>query len=507
MSRSPSRTPPIHINPLFFSALAGLDDAAIASVMRISAHHVEAGRPMTVTEFGRGAGQDGLFLHALLHGVSHLLDPDALAAGDLVVVHVAEGLIHRAEIMAKRSEAANRRYVRAAAEQKAQGGEIKLTRGRVAGRRKGAAAAGIEEVVDQSVCTRVQNDGDYAHMYTDDACTHVHNGDEDAHVCKSDAHMCIGQNGTHVHKTALDAHMCIEDGAESASEYAHMCIPSADDDPETAENVGFRALDRSGGSSHVRAHPLRADLSISSHSSEKNKRVESVRGRGRYDEAEDEAVMIPGTSGIMPGAGRPRTAVATSNHDHRASRNDIIGSIPVTGPGHRSAEGPARSETPVPPEFVRRLIEAGPVDGDSARKKLAEWIDRWGEPFVRSGIEAIPNKELARPVSYLSSILTNLAKEAGDARAPVRKTAGAPQEPVEAASGPRMPRRVKRRITVPPGASWELAGWTARGHEGDAGPRRKQVWRTESGDLRYLDAPASDSIPTYEEDPGVYAYD
>jgi hypothetical protein len=475
--------------------------------MRISAHHVEAGRPMTVTEFGRGAGQDGLFLHALLHGVSHLLDPDALAAGDLVVVHVAEGLVHRAEIMAKRSEAANRRYVRAAAEQKAQGGDIKLTRGRVASRRKGAAAPAIDEVAGESACTHVQKDGDYAHMCADAACTHVHNGDADAHVYKSDVHMCIGVDSTHVHKTALDAHMCIDDARDSVSDYAHVCIPSADDDPETAENVGFHALDRSVEPSHVRAHPLRADLSISSPSSEKNKRVESVRGRGRYDEADDEPVMIPGTSGIMQGAGRPRTAVATSNHGPRASRSDIIGSAPITGPGLRSAEGPTRAGTPVPPEFVRRLVEAGPVDGDSARKKLAEWIDRWGEPFVRSGIEAIPNKEIARPVSYLSSILTNLAKEAGDARPPARRTAGAPQEPAEAAPGPRMPRRVKRRISMPPGASWELAGWTARGHEGDTGPKRRQVWRTESGDLRYLDAPASEIIPTYEEDPGVYAYD
>lgn len=507
MSRSPSRTPPIHISPTFFSSLAGLDDAAIASVMRISAHHVDAGRPMTLSEFGRGAGQDGLFLHALLNGVSHLLDPEALASGDLVVVHVAEGLAHRAEIMAKRSEAANRRYVRAAAEQKAQGGEIKLTRGRVAGRGKGAAAAGIDEVSSGSACTRVQKDSDYAHVCTDDACTRVHSGDLDAHVCIADAHMCMSDHGTRVHKTPLDAHMCIEEARESGDEYAHVCIPSADDDPETAENVGFRELDRSPVPSHVRAQRVRADLSISSRSSEKNKRVESVRVRGRYDDADDEAVMIPGTSGIMQGAGRPRTAVATSNLGPRASGNDIIGSTSRTGPGHRSAEGPSRSETAVPPEFVRRLVEAGPVDGDSARKKLAEWIDRWGEPFVRSGIEAIPNKELARPVSYLSSILTNLAREAGDARMPARSPAGAPQEPAEASAGPRMPRRVRRRISMPPGAAWEQVGWTARGHEGDTGSRRLQVWRTESGDLRYMPAHQADNVPTYEEDPGVYAYD
>lgn len=507
MSRSPSRTPPIRINPKFFSALASLDDAAIASVMRISAHHVEAGRPMTMAEFGRGSGQDGLFLHALLHGVSHLLDPEALAAGDLVVVHVAEGLDHRAEIMAKRSDAANRRYVRAAAEQKAQGGEIKLTRGRVAGRRKGAAAAGSDDLADASACTHVQKDDDYAHMCADEACTHVHSDDADAHMYNADARMCMSEDGTHVHKRRLDAHMCNEGRDDSADTYAHMYIPSADDDPETAENVDFRELDRTVEPSHVRAHPARADLSISNHSSEKNKRVESVRGRGRFNEADTGSTWAPGASGNMRGAGRTRTAVATSNHDQRASGNDPAGSTSGTVLGHRSSEGYPRSETAVPAEFVRRLLEAGPVDGDTARKKLAEWIDRWGEPFVRSGVEAIPNKDLARPLSYLSSILTNLAKEAGEARPPARRAPGAPQEPVEAPSGPSMPRRIKRRISVPPGAAWENLGWTARGREGDTGSKRRQVWRTESGDLRYMDAPSSDNIPSYEEDPGVYAYD
>lgn len=161
----------------------------------------------------------------------------------------------------------------------------------------------------------------------------------------------------------------------------------------------------------------------------------------------------------------------------------------------------------MPAEFLRRLAEAGPVDVDNARKKLAEWIDRWGEPFVRSGVEAIPDKDLARPLSYLSSILTNLAKEAGDLRPAPRKAAGSPVEPAETHSAPRMPRRVKRRVVVPPGASWDMLGWTASGHEGAPATGRRQVWRTESGDLRYMDAPASEHVPTYEEDPGVYAYD
>lgn len=500
MSRSPTRTPPIRISPTFFSAVAALDDAATASIMRIAAHHVEAGRPMTMAEFGRGAGQDGLFLHALLQGVSHLLDPDALAAGDLVVVHVAEGLQHRAKITAKRSEAANMRYVVAAAEQKAGGGEIKLTRGRVARRRKGAAAVRGDDASDPSVCTHVQKDGDYAHMCGDPACTHVHNGD-------ADAHMCIDDDGTHVHNRALDAHMCINERGDSDEAYAHMCIPSAYDDPETAENVGFDELDRSADPSHVRVRAPRADLSISNHSSEKNKRVESARRRARYDEAGPASDMFGQVPVQRRGAGVPRTAVAPLNRDTGASRLHHEERVIAGSQGSRPSAGSSASETAVPAEFVRRLVEAGPVDVDNARKKLAGWIAQWGEPFVRSGVEAIPNKEIARPLSYLQSILTNLAKEVGDTRPAPRRPAGSPQEPAEEHSAPSMPRRVKRRITVAPGASWQLVGWTARGREGDPGSGRHQVWRTESGDLRYMAASASEHVPTYEEDPGVYAYD
>jgi hypothetical protein len=502
MSRSPTRTPPIRISPLFLTSVASLDEGAIAAVMRIAAYHAEAGRPMTVAEFGARTGEDGLFLHAVLQGISHLLDGTALASGQLVVAEIAQGLAHRAEIMSKRSEAANLRYVRAAAEQKAKGGEVKLTRGRVSGRRKGATAVGMQDASDPSGCTHVHNQADYAHLQPDDGCTHVHNDPSDAHVCNDG-------DGTHVHNSASDAHVYIEGVRDSDDPYAHMCIPSSDADPEPTQNRGFSMLDSFEEPSHVHVRAARADLSISNPSLDKKKRVESARTHVRSNDAHPEADGRRQASRTRTEARGIPKAVAPSKHDHGAQHLHHEESVVASLPGYRpSAGSPAAAA--VPAEFVRRLLEAGPVDGDTARRKLAEWIGRWGEPFVRSGVEAIPNKQIARPLSYLSSILTNLAKEAGaggPARTAARTAPGAPHDADPAVQGLRMPLRVKRRVSVPPGAAWEQLGWTARGREGDTGPARRQVWRTESGDLRYMDAPPSDTIPSYEEDPGVYAYD
>jgi hypothetical protein len=500
MSRSPTRTPPLRISPAFLSAVAALDDGAAAAVMRIAAHHAESGRPMTVGEFGARTGQDGLFLHAVLQGLSHLLDQSALGAGQLVVAEIAQGLAHRAGIMSKRSEAANLRYVRAAARQKAEGGEIKLTRGRVATVGKGAAAAGSSDASDPPACTRVHKEADYAHLHAGVACTHVHNPGADAHAC-------IQDDDASVHKERPDAHLCIDDFRDSEEHYAHMCIPLPEDDREPAENLEFSPLDRSGLSSHVRGRPPRADLPISNHpSSKKNERVESARAHGEAPQPMHDASRRRSAHRTGREAQALHTAVATSNHDHGGKLLRHEERVMATLPGYRPSAGSSAAE--VPAEFVRRLLEAGPVDGDTARAKLAGWIARWGEPFVRSGIEAIPNKRLGRPLSYLDSILTNLAKEEGTPppRTSAERTGLPTQDTVEPSAAP-LPRRVRRRVSVPPGAAWECLGWTASGREGDAGSRRRKVWRTESGDLRYMDATASEHVPTYEEDPGVYAYD
>lgn len=501
MSRSSTRTPPIRISTAFFSAVAALDDGAAAAIMRIAAHQAESGSAMTVAEFGSRVGQDGLFLHSVLQGMAHLLDPEALGYGELVVSEVAEGLAHRAGIAARRSEAANTRYVRAAAQQKAAGAEIKLTRGRVATGGRGAAAGRSDHAPDDSICTHVHNGADYAHLQDQDACTHVHNPDADAHMCMSDA--C-----THVHNRGLDAHMCISRAGDSAEDDAHMCIIPAEVDEEMAENRDFSMLDRSTESFHADVRPPRADLSISNHSLEE-KRVESSRTHVRRDGgATGSGIRRPSGPASEPDA--PGKPVATRNRIQSGIRDDHQGNTSTRGSGYRPSAGSAETPTvPVPPEFLRRLLEAGPVDVESARIKLAGWIGRWGEPFVRSAIEAIPDKDIARPISYLSSILTNLASEAGEpsARSGRERLSGGPQTTQEASLGPSMPRKVKRRITMRPGASWELVGWTARNREGSPATGRHQVWRTESGDLRYKPAPSSETIPTYEEDPGVYAYD
>ena len=343
----------------------------------------------------------------------------------------------------------------------------------------------------------MHNTGKFAHVCADSTCTHVHNE-------ASDAHVCITEESTHVHKKPLDAHVCIEEGDESDDYYAHVCIPSAEEDFETPENRGFVDLDRFDEPSHVRARPPRADLSISISSSKKNKRDESSRESfPENGSSQDKATFRANHKGPFP----PKP-VATKNLDGSTQFSIHEGRSSSTLPVSRPSAGSSRSE--VPAEFVRRLLEAGPVDADNARRQLALWIEKWGEPFVQTALDAIPNKKIARPISYLSTILTNLAKEAAGTTPTEKKTA----KPSEASKdvsrgdhGARLPRRVKRRVNMPPGASWERLGWTAKGHEGDRGTTRMQVWRTESGDLRYMDAPASETIPTYEEDPGVYAYD
>ena len=522
MSRSPTRTPPIRISPTFLSSVSVLEDGAAAAVMRIAAHQYEVGRPMTLVEFGRRMGQDGLFLHAVVQSLSHLLDPKALADGLLVVDEVARALEHRAEIMSKRSEAANQRYLVAAASQKNDGKPIKLTRGRVPASARvasGAAApdakmaaselggsradyAHLQTHADDDGCTHVHNRPLDAHLHADDGCTHVHNRDADAQVY-------IDATPANVHKSALDAHMCIERDDDSDDADAHVCIIGQNSFSETAENRGFDDVDRNGKPSHAGMRLPRADLSksISTSSSKKNERVESAR----------EHVKQEGRPGLgdldrmsrSPMDSRP---LATKIHDDSAYRlldEEIAMAMPKDLKPSAGPDG-----VPVPADLVRRLLECGPVDAEVARGKMAGWITQWGEPFVRSGVEAIPNKKIARPLSYLERILQNLVAEAGVFQAPQPGPRGAGRERVDAGGqaeqtaqiGERMPLKVKRRVTVAPGAAWQQIGWTAKGREGDM-PGRRQVWRTESGDLRYMPAPKDVTVPTYQEDPGVYAFD
>lgn len=136
--------------------------------------------------------------------------------------------------------------------------------------------------------------------------------------------------------------------------------------------------------------------------------------------------------------------------------------------------------------------------------EINEALERWRRSHIITDvIEAIAlldGRHIAKPVRYLDKILSNALAERRQAM---------PNQVRIANPGPLMPRGVKRRIKVPPRAGWTFEGWTARGHAqgGATVDMRREVWRNDSGALSYKRPDEAATIPTYDEDPGVYETD
>lgn len=163
---------------------------------------------------------------------------------------------------------------------------------------------------------------------------------------------------------------------------------------------------------------------------------------------------------------------------------------------------------PTPP------VDAGPWEafaGQMVTKgaSLAEVqaaIPRWQSAHtiedMIGAMETMADRRVAKPVKYLDTVLTNMVAS---------RRATMPSTIRTANEGALLPRPVKRKIQVGPRSGWTFEGWTAKGHArgGDVVEERRQVWRNESGMLSYKrpDPDGDQTIPTYEEDPGVYEAD
>lgn len=169
--------------------------------------------------------------------------------------------------------------------------------------------------------------------------------------------------------------------------------------------------------------------------------------------------------------------------------------VPVVTPIERSVNGNMWDG------IASALVSYGAEEAESI-EATAKWRELYSCQDVLEAIHAISGRRIAKPIRYIETVLTNQATS---------RRGVMPTEIRLANGSTLLPRPVKRRIQVPPRSGWSFEGWTARGHfkGGATVEDRREVWRNDSGTLSYRrpDPESNRSVPTYEEDPGVYEAD
>lgn len=202
---------------------------------------------------------------------------------------------------------------------------------------------------------------------------------------------------------------------------------------------------------------------------------------------------------------RPSRTRATPARTRTAAPAPVVRAIDI----RRDADEPMRQmELPVEPvaldewdAVAATLIERG-ADPIEVGEAILRWRIRHPIDEVMTSIHATADRRIAKPVRYIQTMLDN---------ALTARRQSMPSEIRLANSGPKMPRPVKRRVQVAVRSGWTFEGWTARGHPrgGATIEDRREIWRNEAGLLSYKQT-AEDrrsTIPTYEDDAGLYETD
>jgi len=184
------------------------------------------------------------------------------------------------------------------------------------------------------------------------------------------------------------------------------------------------------------------------------------------------------------------------------------GMRPVAATHRERAPAPVREpvqqrQAPAPPpemgpwDQVAAALAARGATATEVEEAIATWRRNHVVQEVVEAIALLDGRHIARPVRYLDKILKNALAERREAM---------PNQVRLANPGPMMPKPVKRKIVTGPRAGWTFEGWTARGHQqgGATVDERREVWRNDSGTLSYKRPDETTTIPTYDEDPGLY---
>lgn len=549
----------------FLSLISGLGESATSAVMRLTAAHYLDGVVPRIDEGARLVRIPADEWQRVLVEIGAFLDHGALRDGHVVLAMVDDAVAKRDAESNARSDAANRRHDEKRFRMIAEGRSEPLTRGRLA--RTGRAPERGRDMHNSAKDAQLCIGGEASDMHKctsdaqvciDDRCTLVHNRADRGR--DSEAGGC-----TSVH---MDAHLY-----KTGSTSVH--VQEAHDEPEFSETAEIRhsgRVDSRSGVGQSRAsrgttttypsslsqgenyYESRASLSSGGASSDHHGTSGSAVDGDRDDrlrEGDHRGTdgRGAGRSGTDAGSSTPEFARNSGRFSPNASRPAARGRVPASGmvdgqadslrssgrshPGDdrrsrsggragssidRPSAGPSPASDPLVEEFVDRLRGFGEVGDGAARKAVTDWLDRHGADLVRRSFDAVPSKQLDRPVSYVDAVIRKTRQREDDAMpsAPsltrrsdghgerVRKSAAA--DPAARQGG--RPKPVKRYVKPALNARWELLGWSAEGENGttDNPESRRIAWRTDAGTVKFLRA-EDEVVPDFVEDPGIYLID
>lgn len=147
--------------------------------------------------------------------------------------------------------------------------------------------------------------------------------------------------------------------------------------------------------------------------------------------------------------------------------------------------------------LVQRLTSFG-VSEPHAKEAIHRLAGQHGEACVIQALDRMTGRRPANPVAYLTRTVENSAKSAEQSIPDYVAT----NKPVAA-----LPKAVRRHVRTAPGAQYELVGWTCENHPRARDGKRRKIWRTDSGALKYHLPDAGETVPDFTQDPGCYETD
>ena len=149
---------------------------------------------------------------------------------------------------------------------------------------------------------------------------------------------------------------------------------------------------------------------------------------------------------------------------------------------------------------VQRLASFG-VSQSQAHQALDRLTRQHGEACVIQALDRMEGRRPANPIAYLTRTVENSVRAAAESM-PDYAAASAITSPKG-----NKPKPVRRHIRTAPGAQYELIGWTCENHPRGRDGRRRKIWRTDSGALKYQLPDAGEQIPDFTEEAGYYETD
>ena len=147
--------------------------------------------------------------------------------------------------------------------------------------------------------------------------------------------------------------------------------------------------------------------------------------------------------------------------------------------------------------LVQRLTSFG-VSEPQATEAIHRLAAKHGEACVIQGLDRMTGRRPANPVAYLTKTVENSAAMAAQSIPDYVDTA------VGAAA---LPKAVRRHVRMPLGSQYEFIGWTCENHPRAKDGKRRKIWRTDSGSLKYHLPDAGEQVPNFTQDPGCYETD